>query len=291
MNPKLLIIILIVVLLGLSVSAAGGSHGAQLGPISVFFACGLLAFVVNWVAFIPANIKQTEHFYDLTGSLTYISIVVFAVATSASMDTRATIAATMVLVWAIRLGTFLFRRISQDGKDDRFDEIKINPLRFFLTWTIQGLWAILTAACALAIITSSPTQPIGLIGSIGILFWLVGFLFEVVADAQKRAFKRDPENAGRFITTGLWAWCRHPNYFGEITLWTGMAIMALPILKGWQYVTLVSPIFIYLLLTRVSGIPLLKKKSDAKWGDEEAYQRYMATTPALFPKPPKSRKD
>lgn len=291
MNPKLLIIILIVVLLGLSVSAAGGSHGAQLGPISVFFACGLLAFVVNWVAFIPANIKQTEHFYDLTGSLTYISIVVFAVATSASMDTRATIAATMVLVWAIRLGTFLFRRISQDGKDDRFDEIKINPLRFFLTWTIQGLWAILTAACALAIITSSPTQPIGLIGSIGILFWLVGFLFEVVADAQKRAFKRDPENAGRFITTGLWAWCRHPNYFGEITLWTGMAIMALPILKGWQYVTLVSPIFIYLLLTRVSGIPLLKKKSDAKWGDEEAYLSYMATTPALFPKPPKSRKD
>ncbi len=288
MNAKLLLIIIIVVSIGLLVSLAGGSGGTQLGNLSVFVWCGLIAYAINWLAYLPANAKQTEHFYDLTGSLTYISIISFAVFASGSLDIRAFLAALMVLIWAVRLGSFLFKRIRQDGKDDRFDEIKVKPIRFLLAWTIQGLWAILTAACALAIITSNNSQPIGMIGSLGILIWLIGFLFEAIADAQKRAFKRAPENQGRFITTGLWAWCRHPNYFGEITLWTGMAILAIPILQGWQYLTLISPVFVFLLLTRVSGIPLLKKKSDARWGAQAAYQEYIENTPALFPRPPKS---
>ena len=205
------------------------------------------------------------------------------------LSIRAKLAALMVIVWAARLAGFLFMRISQDGHDDRFDEIKAEPMRFLIAWTVQGLWVLLTAACALAIITGNNDQAIGLVGIIGILVWLFGFIVEIVADAQKRAFKRDPNNQGRFINTGLWAWSQHPNYFGEIILWIGMAILAVPVLANWQWLALVSPLFVILLLTKVSGIPMLQEKALKRWGNDEAYQRYSTTTSLLIPMPPAAR--
>jgi steroid 5-alpha reductase family enzyme len=114
--------------------------------------------------------------------------------------------------------------------------------------------------------------------------WIVGFTVEVVSDRQKRRFRQDPANAGRFITTGLWAWSRHPNYFGEIVLWLGIALIALPALSGWQYVTLISPLFVYLLLSRVSGIPPLESRAEERWGNDPEFQAYKARTPVLFPR-------
>jgi len=248
--------------------------------------CGLLAFVINWLAFLPSNAAKTERYYDLTGSVTYVTMTMAAVLLSDDLDARALIAAAMVVVWAVRLGTFLFRRIRRDGRDGRFDEIKTDPLRFFMAWSIQGLWVLLTAAAALAIITSGERRDLGWVAIVGIAVWFAGFTIEVVADRQKAAFREDSVNDGRFITTGLWAWSRHPNYFGEITLWTGMAIMAVPILSGWQWVVLISPVFVAVLLMRVSGIPMLEARSDKRWGDEEAYQTYKAATPVLVPRPP-----
>jgi steroid 5-alpha reductase family enzyme len=157
-----------------------------------------------------------------------------------------------------------------------------------MAWTIQGLWVLLTAACALAIITGTEREPIGWAAMVGMVVWVAGFAIEVTADQQKSAFKRDPANKGRFITTGLWAWSRHPNYFGEIVLWTGVAIMALPVLSGWRWVTLISPVFVTLLLTRVSGIPMLEARAQERWGDEEEFQRYTSATPVLIPRPPRS---
>ncbi len=119
------------------------------------------------------------------------------------------------------------------------------------------------------------------------MVWLVGFGIEVAADDQKRAFRADPANRGRFITTGLWAWSRHPNYFGEITLWVGVALVALPALSGWQHLTLVSPLFVGLLLTRVSGVPLLEARGQATWGDDPEYRDYVARTPVLVLRPPR----
>ena len=145
---------------------------------------------------------------------------------------------------------------------------------------------VLTTACAVAIITSGNDKSLGIVAYIGIAVWLFGFAIEVISDRQKTAFRKNPENSGKFITTGLWAWSRHPNYFGEIVLWTGIAIIALPILSGGQWITLISPIFIFLLLTRVSGIPMLEAKADKKWGDNADYQSYKNNTPALMMKPP-----
>ena len=279
--------ILIATALGLLLAFAGSDKGVAVSGMAVFMLCCVFAYALNWIVFIPANIAQTERYYDLTGSLTYIGMILIAVCLSGPLDERATIVAIMVGVWAVRLGSFLYIRIKQDGGDTRFDEIKTNPVRFFLAWTIQALWTIMTAACALAIITSNNKTPLDILGQIGIVVWIVGFLLEVIADSQKRAFKKDPAHAGRFITNGLWSWSQHPNYFGEIMLWTGIAIMAVPILEGLQWATLVSPLFVILLLTRLSGIPLLQAKANKRWGDDPQYQEYRNKTSLLIPLPPK----
>lgn len=286
-NSTIIVALIITILIGLGVSWAGSDNGARLEAIPVFMLCGILAFAINWLVFIPSSIAKTEHYYDLTGSLTYLTVIGVALYFAPILDQRSKIVAAMVAIWALRLGTFLFLRIRKDGRDDRFDEIKISPLRFLFAWTVQGLWVLFTAACALAIITSNTKLPIGVLGFIGIGVWVFGFLIEVVADAQKRAFKRNPENAGKFIDIGLWSWSRHPNYFGEIVLWCGVAILAIPILTGWQWVTLISPVFVFLLLTRLSGIPTLTEKAQARWGDDPAYKKYLASTSLLIPMPPR----
>jgi steroid 5-alpha reductase family enzyme len=213
-------------------------------------------------------------------------VTVVAVLLSRPLDLRAGLVAAMVLVWSLRLSIFLFRRIVRAGHDSRFDELKQRPLRFFMAWTLQGLWVLLTAAAALAVITGGVREPLGAVGIAGLVLWSLGMLIEVGADRQKSAFKADPDNAGKFIDTGLWAWSRHPNYFGEIVLWTGVAIMAVPVLHGWQWATLVSPVFVAVLLIRISGIPLLEEKADQRWGGRDDYERYKRRTPVLLPRPP-----
>ncbi len=274
------------VVLGALVALAGSDGSSRSGALPVFALCAIVAFAVNWIAFVPSSAARTERYYDLTGSITYATVTVVALALSHDRDARSVIVAAMVLVWAARLGTFLFLRVRRDGRDGRFDTIKTDPLRFLMAWTMQGLWVLLTAACALAIITGAEREPLGWVGAAGIAVWIAGFATEVVADQQKSAFKQDPTNEGRFITTGLWAWSRHPNYFGEIVLWTGVAIIALPVLTGWRWVTLISPVFVTVLLTRVSGIPMLEARGRKRWGDEEAYQRYVERTSVLIPRPP-----
>jgi len=254
--------------------------------IPIFWLALASIFLIQWIAFIIAFLRKSEKFYDLTGSLTYISITSAAVLLVPQIDGRAVLLLMLVVVWAARLGTFLFNRIMQAGKDDRFDEIKVDFTRFLLTWTLQGLWVAFTSAAALAAITASTRRPLGWVSLVGLLIWMLGFIFELLADAQKSAFKANPENQGKFIQSSLWAWSRHPNYFGEIVIWIGVAIIALPVLKGWALLTLISPLWVIIQLTVISGVPMLEKKADKLWGDQEDYQHYKANTPMLIPRPP-----
>jgi len=282
-----LIIFPILILIGYLVALAGSQGGTMLGGVPILMLAVGLAFLIQWLVFIPSYIFQTEKFFDLTGSLTYISVITVAVCYSrysVDLDTRSILLAALVGIWAIRLGAFLFGRIRKAGKDDRFDEIKPSFIRFLNFWTVQGLWVTFTAATALVAITTSTRKELDIFAVIGFLVWIFGFVFEVVADMQKSRFNADPENKGEFIQTGLWSRSRHPNYFGEIVLWIGVAIIALPVLQGWQWVALISPVFVTLLLTRVSGIPLLEKKADRKWGGQEEYETYKKNTPVLIPK-------
>jgi steroid 5-alpha reductase family enzyme len=285
-DNQALIGIAIAIVVGALVAWAGSDGGDRFGAFPVFAVCGALAFVVNWAAFVPAVMKQTEHYYDLTGGISYITVTLVAVLLSGPLDLRSAVVASMVLFWSIRLASFLYMRISRAGKDSRFDSIKTRPMRFLLAWTLQGLWVLLTAACALAIITGGNREPLGVIAYVGIAVWTIGILIEIAADRQKSAFRADPANKGRFISTGLWAWSRHPNYFGEIVLWIGMAIIALPVLEGWQWATLVSPVFVAFLLTKVSGVPMLEKAADERWGGQDDYEAYKRNTPVLVMRPP-----
>ena len=274
----------IAVLIGLAVALSGSYGSASVFGIPIFALAVALAFLIQWLAFIPAFLTQSERFFDLTGSITYISVTMVAVVLKPGVDGRSILLLAVVIIWAARLGSYLFRRISKAGKDARFDGIKPSFIRFFNTWTLQGLWVSFTLATALASITSNTRKELGLFALMGFLVWFVGFTMEVVADNQKSRFRADPANAGEFINTGLWSRSRHPNYFGEIVLWIGVALIALPTLRGWQLATLMSPVFVALLLTKISGIPILEKRADQKWGGREDYEAYKAQTPVLFPR-------
>ncbi len=277
----------IVILAGVGLALAGSQGGARVGRLPVFAIGVALAFILNWIAFIPAYYRKTEKFFDLMGGISFISVVVVVVILSPVVDARTWLLLAMVVTWAYRLSSFLYKRVHAAGEDRRFREIKVSFPRFLLTWSLQGIWVSFSLAAALAAITAEKRLALGAFAIIGFLVWLFGFVFEVTADNQKRQFKADPANDGKFINTGLWAWSRHPNYFGEIVLWIGVAVVALPILQGWQWVTLISPIFITLLLTKISGIPMLEARADEKWGGQEAYEAYKASTPVLIPRPPK----
>lgn len=279
-----LIVFPILILIGVLVAAAGSQGGSRVAGVPVFGLLVGLAFLIQWLVFIPAYWRQTEKFFDLTGSLTYISIGTIALVLSEAVDGRAILVWALVVIWAARLGTFLFQRIRKAGKDDRFDEITPSFIRFLLVWTIQGLWVTFTLAAALVTITTTTRKALDLFALIGLLMWVFGFVFEVLADYQKSRFNAEAANKGKFIQTGLWSLSRHPNYFGEIVLWIGIAVIALPILQGWQWIALISPVFVTLLLTRVSGIPLLEKKADRKWGGQAEYEAYKKTTPILIPR-------
>ena len=279
-----IITFLVLVLAGCLVALAGSQGGTSMAGVPLFAAAVGLIFLIQWLAFIPAYLRQTEKFFDLTGSLTYISVIILAVAFGNAMDVRTILLATLVVVWAIRLGTFLFRRIHKAGKDDRFDGIKPSFIRFLNVWTIQALWVTFTMAAALVAITTTARKGLDVFTIVGFLVWVVGFTLEVVADSQKSRFSANPDNKGKFIQTGLWSRSRHPNYFGEIMLWIGVAVIAAPVLQGWQWIALISPVFVTFLLTRVSGVPLLEKKADKKWGGQGDYESYKKKTPVLIPR-------
>ena len=245
----------------------------------------MLAFLIQWVAYIPAYIFQTEKFYDLTGSLSYLTVIWFVFFSSnnlSGLNIQNLIVVTLISIWAIRLGTFLFGRIHKDGEDKRFRTIKTSASQFFMTWTLQGMWVSICTMCAITAISSSQGIIANALFYLGLAFFIVGFAIEVVSDQQKSAFRAVPENKEKFITSGLWSKSQHPNYFGEILLWSAIALLSISSLNGTQDLTLISPIFTYVLLVYISGVRMLDDMGNKKWGHLEEYKEYKRNTPTLF---------
>jgi steroid 5-alpha reductase family enzyme len=261
----------------------GSSGSVAIGQIPLFAICSLVILMIHLIVFIPSWVYKTEHYFDVTGSLSYLGAVGCAYWLNPDTTIRQTVLASLIAIWALRLGTFLFLRVKRIGKDVRFDQLKQNFLRFAMTWCLSALWVILTSAAALAALTTDTQDQFDIFMVIGMLTWIVGFAFEFISDIQKNKFRADPRNDKKFITSGLWAWSRHPNYFGEIMLWFGIAIIAFPVLSGLNYATLLSPIFVWLLLTKVSGVPLLEAKAEKQWGSDDNYIAFKNATPVLVP--------
>ena len=244
-----------------------------------------MAVLIQFAIFLPSFIFQTEKFYDLTGSLTFISVTSIAYFSLDNPSTIDTILYLYVIVWAGRLGIFLFRRIIKDGKDERFDKAKKKFFWFLQYWMGQAAWVVFTAGASILAILSPVEAELEVIAYIGIFLWWSGFLIEVISDYQKRKFRETSDPKTEFISTGLWARSRHPNYFGEITLWVGMAVISLSSLSGVEYVTaIVSPVFVYFLLVKLEGVPMLERIADERYGELSDYQEYKANTPVLMMK-------
>ncbi len=244
-----------------------------------------MAVLIQFLIFLPSFLFQTEKFYDLTGSLTYISVTSIAYFSLDNPSTIDTILYLYVIVWAGRLGIFLFRRINKDGKDERFDKAKKKFFWFLQYWMGQAAWVVFTAGASILAILSPVEAELELLAFIGIFLWWSGFLIEVISDYQKRKFRETSDPKTEFISTGFWARSRHPNYFGEITLWVGMAVISLSSLSGIEYVTaVVSPVFVYLLLRKAEGVPMLERIAEERYGELSDYQEYKANTPVLMMK-------
>lgn len=273
---------------------------------------GIVDFAIQWIGCSIAVALHTEKYYDLTGSLTFFLLTFGALASGDSFRShgihiRQLDLSAMVLIWCSRLGLFLFMRIQEAGEDKRFRKAKQKvcrhilqcppaatdalgqPALMLLFWTVQGLWILLTAMPMFVTngLPASQLPMFGIFDAVGLALWCFGFGLEVMADHQKNLFRRMKDKPNAWIESGVWSWSRHPNYLGEMVLWIGVAISALgsfPALSWLEMVLiLASPTFVCFLLLRVSGIPLLERSADKRWGEEPAYKAYKQRTACLVP--------
>ena len=280
---------IISIAIGILVALATSQNSINFFGIPLLIICFIYCYLIHWIFFIHGYVNQTEHYFDAIGSVTFVSLSVLLI--FVIQDFYAFLICSLVAIWSLRLGSFLFKRVKKAGRDTRFIEMKKDFFWFFLTWNLSALWVFLSYVAGIVAVTSKYSYELSFTEIIfcifGFFVWLIGFLIEVIADNQKKKFKEDIKNKDQFISHGLWSWSRHPNYFGEIILWLGISIIAFPIFRGWDYIALISPIFVYYLLVNISGIPMLEKAADAKWGKDENYIAYKNKTNILFLRKPK----
>ena len=250
----------------------------------------LVSLGINGVFFALAYMFKTDAFTDLTYSLTFIILTALMMIHRAALDTAQIITGVAVFLWAIRLGSYLFTRIMHTKVDHRFDDKRDSFIRFGSFWFLQAITVWIVLLPVYGILHSPGTTVTPALLLLSICVWLIGLIIEAVADQQKFLFKKDPANAKKFMQGGLWAWSRHPNYFGEICFWTGVSIPGLALFEGTEVLLFLGPVFITIMLLFVSGIPLLEKSWEKKWGKTKAYKEYKKHTPLLIPWPPRKAK-
>ena len=282
------LIIILTILIPSSLSLLISDNSISINGYPVLLYCVLISFTIHLIIFIPSAIMKNEKFYDFTGMIAYLSIIIFAIQQKYiqihSIDIYSLVLSLLISIWTLRLGIFLFYRVLKVGEDIRFKDVKNNALKFFVWFSISSLWVSLTTMAAMNVVTSKNYNKDLTLLCIGTIIWIIGFLFEIISDYQKIKFKNNTLNKNKFIDSGLWSISRHPNYFGEIILWIGIYIITLPSTSGLEYLGIISPLFVIILLNKVSGINLLEASADKKWGSSKEYQKYKKITPRLIPK-------
>ncbi|HEU0266427.1 MAG TPA: DUF1295 domain-containing protein [Candidatus Saccharimonadaceae bacterium] len=243
-----------------------------------------IALVINFLLFQVAFRRQSDKLTDFAYALSFIVVTLSAFSLSPHKTGASLVASILVLIWALRLGSFLVLRIRKSSHDKRFDEIRGNYFKFLKFWLGQGLVAWLLLLPLLFMLSRNSEWSWLVI--VGVVVWAIGFIIETIADTQKYRFNSVTKNRGHWISSGIWHYSRHPNYFGEITIWVGMYIIAfsgLPLFE--KLIGLVSPVAIFVTLRFISGVPILEKSADKKWGDDTSYKKYRDNTPLLIPWP------
>lgn len=246
----------------------------------------IVSLGINISLFLVAYFLKTDKLTDAAYALSFMVLALFGLLSGEATTSRLLVTA-MVLTWALRLGGFLLYRIQKIGRDQRFDAWRHSFWLLGRFWVLQAITAWVVMLPVLFALSKSNIDMHVLI-FLGIAIWLGGLGLESVADLQKFRFSQNPRNKNKWIAEGVWSWSRHPNYFGEMTIWVGMYIAVFLSLTGVEKVIgLASPLFIIGILLFATGIPILEKKADERWGSNKAYQDYKKRTSILIPSPPK----
>ncbi|KAJ4974062.1 hypothetical protein NE237_007236 [Protea cynaroides] len=236
----------------------------------------------QFLFFILTALLKFDKVTDFAGSTNFVILAILTLVLKGTWHSRQIILTLLVVIWGLRLAIFLLMRILQWGEDRRFDEMRSNLGKLAVFWTFQAIW-VWTVSLPVTVVNASDRNPsIQAADIIGWIMWSVGFSVEATADQQKLVFKNSPNNRGKWCNVGVWKFSRHPNYFGEILLWWGILVASAPVLKGAEWLVILGPIFLTLLLLFVSGIPLLEESADKKFGNVAEYRIYKRTTSPLI---------
>jgi steroid 5-alpha reductase family enzyme len=236
--------------------------------------------------FIITALLKFDKVTDFAGSTNFVIIAILTLVLKGSWHFRQVILTLFVVLWGLRLAFFLLLRILQWGEDRRFDQMRNNLAKLAVFWIFQAVW-VWAVSLPVTVVNATDSNPfLQAVDLIGWLMWAVGFMIEGAADQQKLSFKKSPENRGKWCDAGLWKYTRHPNYFGEILLWWGIFVASTPILNKAEWLVIIGPIFLTLLLLFISGIPLLEESADKKFGNVDGYRVYKQRTSPLIPLPP-----
>ena len=251
--------------------------------IHYLLTAAIISLGIQVLFFIFAAALKTDKVTDLSYSLTFVLLAVVLLIGAGVYQPAQVLVASLILIWGLRLGGYLFVRIVNIKKDERFDGIRENFIRFAVFWLVQAVtvWAVMLPH--VLFLTLSRETPLTAVTWLGAAVWLTGLLIEAVADAQKYRFRKDPSHRDQWIQSGLWRYSRHPNFFGESLCWWGLFIAVVPALRGWQWVSLAGPVFITFILLFATGVPTVEKRSNAKYGSSPEYQRYKDSTSLFIP--------
>lgn len=251
----------------------------------------IFSFAINMAFFAFAATFKTDKVTDLSYSLSFFILAPVLLLSAGSNYVLVQIILTIaIMIWAFRLGAYLLNRIITIGKDDRFDDKRGDFIKFLKFWILQTMVVWIVMLPFSLFLTTRPVKTFFEATIIGLSIFLIGFIIESFSDAQKFSYRSKKENKGHWIDTGLWKYSRHPNYFGEILVWWGLFIIVYPMLSGWGWLTVLGPLTITLFLLKVSGIPLLEKENDKKYGDNPEFALYRKNTSLLIPLPPRRNK-
>ena len=246
----------------------------------------LIAVGLNILMFIPAFIFKTDKLTDLSYAISF-ALVAGILFFNSTQELGHMVLFSMIVLWALRLGVYLFIRIRKIERDKRFDGMRESFSKFFRFWLLQGITVFIVLLSSIPYFSSSGTE-LSTLALIGMLVFASGLVIETFADLQKYRFINNAENKGEWIDEGLWHYSRHPNYFGEILVWTGVYVFTLSLVSGADaLIGFSSPLYIALLIIFVSGIPLLERGADKRWGDNPEYLKYKKTTSPLILLPKK----
>ncbi|RQD68076.1 MAG: DUF1295 domain-containing protein [Tindallia sp. MSAO_Bac2] len=253
---------------------------------SLLLRSALVVFAYFMLFFVVAQVIKNNSIVDMGWGPGFVVVTVYAWLVSESFTIRGTVAMILVTIWGSRLAYHIIRRNIGKPEDFRYANWRkewgkwVVPRAFLQVFMLQGFFMMVVAYPVLLVQASTRTD-FGIFEILGLTVWIIGFYFESVGDRQLREFKKNPDNKGKIIQHGLWRYTRHPNYFGEATMWWGLWIMAIPVEWGWTGI--ISPLVITWLLLFVSGVPMLEKKYK---GNPE-FEAYAQKTNAFFPGPPR----